>query len=168
MTTSHHNKVVIKADSIKSIDYINHSLVITSGQPSSPPPSISRSGNKWTIDMNCGRHGDSSVAGQFTSISGGAGHVYCPTAWSDKTPGKLNFYFGVRVGFSLSDQTCNVHLYFGQGHVGLRNNWWIGSRNLANGKKRILVALSPPSGNTEQVFTVSGGNSNFALSPWFA
>ena len=38
MTTSHHNKVVIKADSIKSIDYINHSLVITSGQPSSPPP----------------------------------------------------------------------------------------------------------------------------------
>lgn len=121
MTSSHSNKVEIKNSEIESIQYLDDSLVIISGQPSSPPPIISKSGDTWTIDLQCGRKGSSSVASQFTQTCGGVGHVFSPTA-SDSSPGDLNFYFGIRVGFQLSGETYYVQFYLGQGHRALRNN----------------------------------------------
>lgn len=168
MTISHSNKVKIKCNAIESIEYIDGSLVITGGQPSSPPPKITESGATWTIDMECGRKGSSSVADKFKDTCGGAKHVYCPTAFSDKTPGKLNFYFGVRVGFSLSGETYFVEIYLGQGHVFLRNNWWIGGKCIANKKAVILNVPTIPTLDLAEVYTISGGISNFELKSWLA
>lgn len=166
MTSSHHNKVEIKSDAIRSITYIDGSLAITGDQPASPPPAISQSGSTWTIDMDCGRKGDSAVAGQFTNISGGVGHVVCPTSLSDASPSDLNFYFEVVVEFDVPDGVERITVFLGQGHRASRNNWWIGSRHIANGARPILVALSASTGDIRQVFTINGGISDFQLDAW--
>lgn len=144
MTSSHHNKVEIKADAIQSITYIDNSLVITSGQPSSPPPSVNHSCSTWTIDMECGRKGNSSVAGQFTNISGGVGHVFSPTAFSDESPADLNFYFGVKVGIQTEGTTNYVTLYLAQGHRAMRNNWWILAEGLWRTTQKPYSLHFPP------------------------
>lgn len=168
MTSSHENEVKIKCDTIRSITYINGSFAITDGQPSSLPPSISQDGSTWTLKVDCGRKGSSSVAGQFTNISGGVGHVYSPEAISDASPTDLNFYFGVTLGIETKGITNYLTVYFGQGHRALRNNWWIGSPDVAKGSKPILTVLGTPDGETRQVYTISGGVSDFQLSPWLS
>lgn len=181
MTTSHSNKVKIKNSAIKSIQYVDNSFIITDGQPSSPPPSINQSGDTWTIDIECGRKGNSSVASQFVAISGGVGHVFSPSDNNDSTPDKLNFFFGIRVGFQLGDEMFYVDLYVGQGHQAwLRNNWWIGGRFIAlhsetfplpgrtDAVLRFAVINIPaiPSGGIKEVYSIAGGYSDFSLTPW--
>lgn len=166
LVSSHSNIVEIDASSIQSIDYIKDSLCITDGQPSTPPPSISQSGSKWTITLECGRKGSASVADKFINICGGRYHSFSPTANSDQ-PGKLNFYFGVTIGLKLGGEIYYETIYLAQGHMGLNNNWWIGSRSLAQKSYAILVVQTPVTNEVEQVYNISGGVSNFSLSPWF-
>ena len=166
MPTSRSNKVKLKNETIDSINYIDKSLVITSGQPSTTPPKISNSGDTWTIEINCGRKGDSSVAKKFVSACGGSGHAYCPSSFMDNEPGKLNFYFGVRIGFKLGGTVYYEDIYLGQGHTGARNNWWIGGNNVAHDSKAILNIPSMPDGSLEEVYTITGGVSDFSFSQW--
>jgi hypothetical protein len=168
MASSHDNKVTIKCASIISITYIDNSLVITGGQPSSPPPTISQSGDTWSITMKCGRKGSGTVGSQFTSKSGGVGHVISPYSWSDKSPSKLNFYFGVMVCFNIQNETFYTNLYLGQGHVSSRNNWWIGGKNIAVLYNSVGIVAIPtvPGGEVNEVFSITGGVSNFNLNPY--
>lgn len=168
MASSHDNQVTIKCGSISSISYISNSLVITGGQPSSPPPAISQSGDNWSITMKCGRKGSSTVGSQFTSKSGGIGHVISPYSWSDKSPSDMNFYFGVNVCFSIKNETFYTKLYFGQGHTGLRNNWWIGGENVAVQYNSVGIIAIPSGlgGEVNEVFSITGGVSNFIFNPY--
>jgi hypothetical protein len=166
MTSSHSNKVTIKCGTIKTIDYIAKSLVITSGQPSSQPANISQSDDTWSVTMECGRKGDRSVAGQFTSLCGGKGHITCPTAISDASPSKLNFFFGTTITFTIGGKDYSTNVYLGQGHRSLRNNWWIGGPNIANNSSHAVLTIFS-STNIVQVYTISGGISDFSLTAWF-
>lgn len=166
MTSSHSNKIDITCGDIESIQYIVGSLTITDGQPSSPPPGISRSGDTWTIDMACGRKGSKAVADAFVQACGGAGQVCSPSALSDATPGDLNFFFGIRVGFRLGSDIGYLEFHVGQGHRASRNNWWIGGKCVANGGTAILVVPSSPSDGVMEVYTIEGGVSDLTFSPW--
>jgi hypothetical protein len=170
MTKSHSNEVKVKCSTITSVVYIDKSLVITSGQPSAPPPSISHSGDTWTITMECGRKGSGKVASQFTSTSGGVGKVISPTSMSDKSPDDLNFFFGVTVCFNVNNENFYTDIYLGQGHRSLRNNWWIGGENVAAqyNSMGIIVIPTIPSMEVNEVFSITGGISNFDLNRWIA
>lgn len=167
MATSRSNSVEIKCSDITSISYIKDSLVITEGQPSTPPATISQKGDKWTITMECGRKGNSSVAGQFENMCGGKAHAFSPEAYSDPTPSNLNFYFGVTVTFKTPTGTRDLNLILAQGHQTLANNWWIGGNCIASkSNKTILAVLNQSTGNTDQVYSVTGSTSSFTLTQW--
>ncbi|HRH48424.1 MAG TPA: hypothetical protein PLP23_06725 [Panacibacter sp.] len=168
MASSNDNTVTIKCASITSIAYIDNSLVITGGQPSSPPPTISQSGDTWSITINCGRKGSVTIASQFTSKSGGVSNVISPYSSSDKSPSNLNFYFGITVCFNIQNETFYTDLYLGQGNTSSRNNWWIGGKNVATLYNSIGIVAIPtvPGGEVNEVFSITGGVSNFNLNPY--
>ena len=118
--------------------------------------------------MDCGRKSDKSIAGQFTNIAGGVGHVFSPTAISDDSPSDLNFYFCVKATFSIASTKKEIYIYLAQGSRSLRNNWWIGGSNVAHNEDAILVITTPDGSNfkTQQVFTISGGISDINLTAW--
>ncbi|WFN37894.1 hypothetical protein L1994_05795 [Methanomicrobium antiquum] len=166
MSKSQENIVEIKCSAIQSIKFIENSLVITPEQPNSLPPDISNSGDIWTIDLNCGRKGDKSVAEKFTNISGGGAHVFSPNSTKDENPSQLNFYFGILVEFNLEGKKYMMNLYLGQGHQ-VRNNWWIGGNFVFQGKGScILCIVSLPDGMIEMIYKIKGGVSGFELNSW--
>ncbi len=166
MATSRSNSVEIKCSDITSISYIKDSLVITEGQPSTPPATISQKGDKWTITMECGRKGNSSVAGQFENLSGGKNHTFSPVSSSEK-PSNLNFYFEVQVSFKTPSGTKEVTLVMGQGHQTLSNNWWIGGNSVVcDHDQAMIIILKAPTGETDQVYSLIGVTNCFTLLPW--
>lgn len=166
MATSRSNKVKISNRSIISIEYIDNSLNITNGQPSTIPPSISQSGKDWTIEIKCGRKGSDGVASSFVSSCGGQGHLYSPGTFIDDKPGKLNFSFAVQVGFLIAGNNYYVELHLAQGHSGASNNWWIGGPCVAKSSSAILNIASIAGGDLIETYSITGGTSDFTLSPW--
>jgi hypothetical protein len=116
---------------VTNITYVPNSLLVTPGQPSTPPPTISQFENNFTITLIAGRSGDADVATDFTNASGGADHVFAPQGQPlGGTPGKLNFYFAVQIDYDANGDVGSVVVYLGQGSYGSfidpTNNWWIG------------------------------------------
>lgn len=142
MASSHDNDIVINGGMVTAVQYVDNSLVISEGQPSSPPPSITQKGSKWTITMDCGRHGTSSVADSFNKYCGGKHHEYAPDGGGGGTPDKLNFYFRVNLTIELNGQSYDVNnVCLAQGHYATTNNWWIGGANVVkNGDASLIVA----------------------------
>lgn len=148
------------------MNYIEDSLVITSGQPSSPPPSFSQSEDEWTITLKCGRNWSQEVADSFDTATGGSIHEY--TAASLKSsPYDLNFYFGVRVTILCGNTEFAVNLYFAQGNYLTVNNWWIGGNSIIYenpqkiGCKAHLLLIN--NNLIEQVLDVSGSHDTFTI-----
>ncbi len=131
---------------ISSITYIDGSFVITSGEAFQLPPTFQRQGSSatWEFTVKADRKNSSPVADSFINASGGAGHQYADT-FIDEIPEELNFYFGTVVTFLIDGQSIPVTLYFGQGHRGTRNNWWIGGQGVQN------------NGNPEPLLQVTNG-----------
>jgi hypothetical protein len=150
------NNVTLTGSGITEIDYIEGSFRITAGQASSPPPQITQSGSEWTMTIEANRENSSGVAGQFNSVTGGAGHVYPSWAMTDRAPAQLNFYFGVNVSVGAD----TVSLYLGQGHAGLDNNWWIGGSALA---VQSVDAAAQLTIGSSTVPVVTGGMSAFVI-----
>jgi hypothetical protein len=147
MTTERSNVVILSSSLISSVEPIQSSVVITSGQPFDTQPTIAQSGSKWTITLDAGRQASGAVAVQFLAAAGSEYHIYPnPTTVSqtDK-PGALNFYFGVTVSFNQGFPP--VALLLAQGSTAISNNWWVGSKNLFN---------SSP-GSTNLAFLVANG-----------
>lgn len=138
MTTSQENVVVLNCADITHVSYVDGSFHITSGQPSTLPPTIDHQGdNTWMIVVNCGRSKSSSVANSFNSAVGTTNHSWCgpyvelPSETSTDKPSELNFYFAVNVTFS--GMSTPVTVYLGQGNqLHLFNNWWIGGPAVLN------------------------------------
>lgn len=163
MSSSNTVKISSPQISIDSITYIDNSLVITAGEDSSPPPTFSQDGDTWTITLQANRKGSEDVADKFSGKVGGASHEYAPDGGgTGKTPGQLNFYFGVTINFKLKGGTVPVNVYLAQGSYNLTNNWWIGANGVVNTGTPTLCALQ----NNEivQIFNMSGGTSNFIFS----
>lgn len=159
------NKVVIESNDIDTIKYVDQSLVITEGESSSPPPSVLQSGSTWEITLDCGRKGSADVAQEFVK-SCGEGHVFSPGAMSDTKPQELNFYFENTIRFKINGQETSTNIYFGQGHRATRNNWWIGGSNvLYLSGKAYLVLVSSQNNEILKVYEISGGISDFQLTP---
>lgn len=161
MTTSHDNNVSVSSSQITAMSYIEGSLVITGGQPSSPPPSFSQSGDSWKITLKAGRKGSSSVADSFNKLTGGQTHEYAPSGGGGGTPDKLNFYFGVTMTFTVGSDKVPVNVYFGQGHFATVNNWWIGSSNVINDGNPDLVVVQ--NNIVVATFSLSGTHDSFTL-----
>ena len=111
------------SNAISSISYVSGSLVITDGQPSQTPPTISSSDGTFTITLEAGREKSTSVADSFNSNCGDDGAKEYAPFGGGGTPEELNFMFAVVIEFSIG---AAVTVYLGQGHAAVRNNWWIG------------------------------------------
>lgn len=141
MASEHDNTVKISGSMIKGISYISNSLNISSGQPSSPPATISQSGSDWSVTMKCGRHKTSAVADAFTKICGSSAHEYAPSGGGG-TPDELNFFFQVNFTIEVDGKNYAVNnVCLAQGSYGSTNNWWIGGTNVVNnGNASLIVA----------------------------
>jgi phospholipase C len=134
--SSHENKITIDdsaSKTIKSITYVNGSLQITAGQPSSVPPAIpTPKNNVWEITLQAGRKKSAPVANSFNSVCGGKSKEYAPSGGGGGTPDELNFYFAVTIGFTTGGSAT---IYLGQGNYGTTNNWWIGGSPIFSAAK---------------------------------
>ncbi len=160
--SSETNTVKVTGSMIQSINYIQNSLVITSGQPSSPPPSITQTGADWTITLKCGRKKSEPVATSFNATTGGTVHEYAPDIDSD-SPEELNFYFGVKVTMLSGGTSATTTLYLGQGSHGGTNNWWIGGNSIVNDGKPLLLIIN--NNLIVQILSLSGSNDSFKMTP---
>lgn len=100
--------------------------MVSDGQPSSPPPTVTPGAGGWNIEFDAGRQGTSPVADKFNDLCGGAAHVYCATPNPDSTPADLNFFFGMTLNIQAGGYSSTATVYLGQGSNGWQNNWWIG------------------------------------------
>ena len=156
------NTVTITSPLIESIRYINNSLVITTGESSSPPPSIVQDASRWIITLEADRGGSEDVADSFNTRVGGANHSFAGSGGgTGKMPDKLNFYFGVTVTFNIGGTRIDTNLYLGQGHYLLTNNWWMGSGAIVNIGHPMLLVIHD--NVVAQITTLSGGTSDFEL-----
>lgn len=154
MTSSHSNSVILDSDLIESVEYIEGTFVISSGQPYESGPTPKNQGKGvWEITVNCGRHKTSEVANKFDSLCGGEYHEYAPKGGGG-TPDELNFMFGLTVTFK---NATPVTLYLAQGHYSSHNNWWIGGQNVVNDGKPDLVLIS--NDRPIQILRMSGATS---------
>ena len=159
MASEHDNTVTINGSMIKGISYVNNSLVISSGQPSSPPATISNSGSKWEVTMKCGRHKTSAVADQFTKICGSAAHEYAPSGGGG-TPDELNFFFQVNFIIDINGKNYNVNnVCLAQGSYSTTNNWWIGGTNVVNNGNASLIVAD--NGVVVGTIALSGSHDSF-------
>jgi hypothetical protein len=159
MASEHSNTVTINGSMIRGISYINDSLIISSGQPSSPPPIISQSGSKWTITMECGRHKTSEVADAFTKVCGSGAHEYAPSGGGG-TPDELNFFYEVIFIIDIDGTNYKVNnVCLAQGSYSSTNNWWIGVTNIVNNVKTSLIVAE--NGIVVGTISVSGTHDSF-------
>lgn len=129
LSEKHDNKVTLVCSAIASIQFIPNSFTITKDQPFDLPPSISQSGDTWTIVARCGRKNSEPVASTYHDLCGDAAHMLTSMG-GDQAPKELNFCFGIRLQIRAGNTLVPVDLYLGQGHS-VRNNWWIGGPGLA-------------------------------------
>ena len=143
-----------KSNTLVGISYISNSLVISKGQPSEQPATISQSGQTFTITMKAGRHKTDAVANAFNSACGGATHEYA--GYHGKgTPGSLNFYFAVQMKFQSGSATAVATVYMGQGSKNSKNNWWIGGSIVNSAGKTPVMQLQI--GDQIVTLNLSGG-----------
>ncbi|HET6978975.1 MAG TPA: hypothetical protein VFI24_21765 [Pyrinomonadaceae bacterium] len=105
--------------------------MVSDGQGMNPPPSvtptISPTGNLFSIELDAGRQDSTPVADKFNALCGGANNVVCTTTNIGNTPGQLNFFFGVDLSLKQGGVPSTVTVYLGQGSNDWgANNWWIG------------------------------------------
>ncbi|HXQ70890.1 MAG TPA: hypothetical protein VN844_10405 [Pyrinomonadaceae bacterium] len=145
------------SNTITGISYVENSLVITPGQPSTPPPTVGQFQNSFTITLMAGREDNSEVASSFNSVAGGAFNEYAASGDDSGTPSQLNFYFAVQISYKSEGNPGSVVAYLGQGSFGSfidpTNNWWIGGSCIAN---------NPTSSGNEPTIQLGGGE--FSLS----
>lgn len=154
------NKVTLTSPMIRRVTYVDKSLIITTGEDSSPPPTITREGNDWTIDMAADRKNSTEVAASFSKAVGGSSHMYAPEGGgTGHSPEQLNFYFEVSITFNVGGKDVTNPVYLGQGHHGTTNNWWIGANTVVNVGTPSLVVLD--GGSIVQILKMSGGVHDF-------
>lgn len=153
------NEVTITSALIQNIEFIPGSVVITSGEKFKEPPTISHSGDKWSITLEADRSGSKPVADSFNSVNGGSIHEYAPDGGgTGHTPNELNFYFGVRITFRDFPPTT---VYFAQGHYSTTNNWWIGANAVINTGQPMFLLIRD--NVIQQILYMSGGVNSFVL-----
>jgi hypothetical protein len=154
------NKVTLTGATIRSVNYISGSFVITDGEDSKLPPKISSQGDVWTIEVEADRKGSKPVADKYVDTVGGVGHL-AAKGGGDR-PDALNFYYGLTVGFDVRGTTYPVTIYLAQGHFGTTNNWWFGGQNYFSAGSQLAVI-----GNNQVLETLKIGldTSAFTLTP---
>lgn len=136
------NEVRLKSSFITGVDYVDNSLVITSGEDSDPPPSIDQDGDEWVITLDADRKNSEPPADGFNTASGNGAHEFGTNRVSaGSMPEELNFYFAVTVTLNFQGTSVPTRLYLGQGHSGTRNNWWIGGNAVVNAGTPTLLML---------------------------
>lgn len=149
--------IVDAGQGIASINYVPDSLVISEGQPSTPPPTISSTDDgTFTITLEAGREKTEGVATQFIATTGGSSKMYAPSGGGG-TPDKLNFYFAVTINFKSGGSAT---VYLAQGSFALTNNWWIGGAAIFS---EDVPRLEYPNGNSINTYALSGDNDRFDL-----
>lgn len=138
--STHTNSLSLDATFLTSISFGGQSS-ITNGQPTSGQPSATENTDGgWTITWVCGRKGSSDVAQSFQNwctagtASDASQKMYTPIVGVDNQPTDLNFAFSMNLSGTFQDgENFSCVLYFGQGHSGSMNNWWIGSPSVTYG-----------------------------------
>jgi phospholipase C len=149
---------------ITSMSYVSGSVVVTSGQKNTPPPTVQKSGKVFTISFDCDRKNSSSVADSFNTASGGSAHEYAAYGGGG-TPDELNFWFSLQIEFSTPQGSGTAILNVGQGHSGSHNNWWLGGSIVNSSKPNLTIAIDntafklslPVSGDVSE-YTFSAGS----------
>ncbi len=147
---------------ITGITYIENSFVITQGEEFALPPTFGRQGSTWTMTVLADRKGSPQVAQAFDSKAGGPQHEFADS-FVDQSPEELNFFFGAVVTFEVAGSSIPLTLYFGQGHRGLRNNWWIGGSAVQSADKESVLVVG--GGPNPIVYRIDAGISTMTLVP---
>lgn len=155
------NNFELTCSQITAISY-NGSFQITPGEDYELPPTFRQNGSTWTMTLQADRSNSSPVANSYNSVTGGLGHQYAET-FIDQSPEALNFYFGTVVTFQVGGAAVQVTLYFGQGHSGFNNNWWIGGTTVYNNGGQPVLVVNGPSGSV--TFNIQADVSSMTLTP---
>ncbi|WKE65718.1 hypothetical protein PVT67_00230 [Gallaecimonas kandeliae] len=156
MTSKHENSLTLDAADFQVVNYVPDSLVITEGQPSDQPASITHKAPKWLLSINCGRKNSSQVASQWVQATGGADNSYAPDGGANPPPKELNFYYAVDITTYGGNKT---RLYLGQGHYSTTNNWWLGGVDVVAIDNKAVLAIG--SGASRESFDLSGNHDYF-------
>lgn len=158
--SSHSNTVKVYGSMIQSMSYIDGSLVITAGQPSSPPPTVVQSGDEWEITLQCGRKNSKQVAESFNRISGGSAHEFTQATIAT-SPDELNFYFGMNVVVVSGTTQFPMEFYFGQGSYDTTNDWWMGGSSITSQGPATAVVLLVENNIVKETLYLEGTNESF-------
>jgi hypothetical protein len=156
------NNFELTCSQITAISF-NGSFMITPGEDYQLPPTFRQNGSTWTMTLQADRKNSPPVASSYNSVTGGPGHQYAET-FIDQSPEALNFYFGTVVTFQVGGAAVPLTLYFGQGHSGFNNNWWIGGTTVFNngGSQPVLVVSGA---NGSVTFNIQADVSSMTLTP---
>ena len=132
------NTVELTGSCIKNVTFVDGSLYVTGGEPSNPNPTVSSSGDTWSVSVTCNLEGSETTANKYNQQITAGGKYHELGLLSDAstyTPSKLNFFFQIEVTTKSSDGTelGSNKVWMGQGHTPFpfsRDNWWIGGMNM--------------------------------------
>ena len=166
-TGTHSNVVTFtdESNTITNMAYIAGTLEVSDGQPHDPEPSISQTGNVITITLGAGRSKTSLIADHFNSRSGGRNQEYAAEGDDSGSPAELNFFFAVKVTFTVGGQSTTETLYIGQGSFGVIfsvNNWWLGGQPVSTPG---IAKLEYVIGQNLYTLLLSGNQDSFNLTP---
>lgn len=171
------NTVKFTGSCIKNVKFIDGSLYVTGGEPTNPNPTVTNSGDTWSVSVDCEREGSSTTANKYNQqiTAGGKYHEFgLLSDVSTFLPSKLNLFFQVEITMQHSNGDSfefKNKVWMGQGHTGLRNNWWIGGMNMINlgsTSAQYLQLTVPTEGHPifipmiEGIISVSGESSSSA------
>jgi len=164
MSTPSKNVLTItdKSGTITAMSYVQNSAVVSQGQKSSLPPTVTQSGRVFTLTIYADRKKTTPVADSFNAASGGTAYEYAASGGGG-TPNQLNFYFAVQVSFETAQGTGSGVLYVAQGNYSTTNNWWLGGSIVTSSVPSIDVLVN--SGNNTLVLPISGSHDSYTFGP---
>jgi hypothetical protein len=151
-TSKHDNVVYItdKTNTVTGITYVDNSLVISKGQPSTPPVNVTANGDgQYTLSLDAGRHGTAAVGGDYSKATDGTNHQFCTLTGTNSRV--LNFYYAVKISFKSG---AIVTVYLAQGHYSGHNPWFIGANCITDNYRDSSGTLNVPAANGQPAFGI--------------
>ena len=146
---------------ITSMTYVANSANVTSGESSSPPPTVQKNGKVFTITFVCDRKKSTPVATAFNNNCNNNSLNAYAASGGGNLPGELNFFFQLELQVTTASGPGTAILNIGQGSYGLTNNWWLGGSIVSSSQPGLNIAVN--NGASTLNLPLSGTNSSFVV-----
>ena len=146
---------------ISSMAYVANSANVTSGQDSSPPPTVQKTGNIFTITFACDRKKSAPVATAFNNNCNNNSLNAYAASGGGGLPKELNFFFQLELQVTTASGSGSAILNVGQGSYGLNNNWWLGGSIVSSSQPGLNIPVN--NGASKLNLPLSGTKSSFVV-----